>query len=126
MIPNEPDGGSSGVRGALRADGAHPDRALRERSVRALAGALPQPFWTSQPGAPAPAPALTGPLTADLAVVGGGFCRSPAPIVTPGGGTSGCARWTGLGWGSTPSAARSAARFFTASREAVARSFTGA
>jgi len=56
MIPNEPDGGAD-----------------RDRAVRALAGALPQPFWTSQPGAPAPAPALTGPLTADLAVVGGGF-----------------------------------------------------
>src|SRR5450755_4152513 len=56
MIPNEPDGW------------AYPDHA-----VRALAGALPQSFWTSQPGAPDPAPALTGTLTADLAVVGGGF-----------------------------------------------------
>ena len=47
--------------------------ALRDRAVAALAGALPQSFWTSQPGAPDPAPALTGTLTADLAVVGGGF-----------------------------------------------------
>ena len=61
MIPNEPGGG------------AFPDPALRERAVRALAGALPQPFWTSQPGAPDPAPALAGHLVADLAVVGGGF-----------------------------------------------------
>jgi glycine/D-amino acid oxidase-like deaminating enzyme len=59
MIPNQPD--------------ARAGTTLRHRAVAALAGALPQPFWTSQPGAPAPAPALTGPLTADLAVVGGGF-----------------------------------------------------
>ena len=43
------------------------------RAVASLAGARPEPFWTSQPGAPAPAPALTGAITADLAVVGGGF-----------------------------------------------------
>ena len=43
------------------------------RAVASLAGALPQPFWISQPGAPDPAPALTGALTADLAVVGAGF-----------------------------------------------------
>ena len=47
--------------------------ALWGRAVASLAGALPQPFWTSQPGAPDPAPALTGALTADLAVVGAGF-----------------------------------------------------
>jgi glycine/D-amino acid oxidase-like deaminating enzyme len=45
----------------------------RAAALRSLAGALPQPFWTSQPGAPEPAPALTAPVTADLAVVGGGF-----------------------------------------------------
>ena len=43
------------------------------RAVASLAGARPEPFWTSQPGAPDPAPALTGAITADLAVVGGGF-----------------------------------------------------
>ena len=59
MIANEPDGRAR--------------TALRDRAVAALAGALPQSFWTSQPGAPDPAPALTGTLTADLAVVGGGF-----------------------------------------------------
>jgi glycine/D-amino acid oxidase-like deaminating enzyme len=47
--------------------------AVDARAVRSLAGALPQPFWTSQPGAPDPAPALTTAVTADLAVVGGGF-----------------------------------------------------
>ena len=59
MIANEPDGRAR--------------TALRDRAVAALAGALPQSFWTSQPGAPDPAPALTGRLSADLAVVGGGF-----------------------------------------------------
>ncbi len=39
------------------------------RAVASLAGARPEPFWTSQPGAPAPAPALTGAITADLAMV---------------------------------------------------------
>jgi glycine/D-amino acid oxidase-like deaminating enzyme len=43
------------------------------RVARSLAGALPRPFWTSQPGAPDPEPALSGTVTADLAVVGGGF-----------------------------------------------------
>jgi len=47
--------------------------AARGRAVASLAGARPEPFWTSQPGAPAPAPALTGAIQADLAVVGGGF-----------------------------------------------------
>jgi glycine/D-amino acid oxidase-like deaminating enzyme len=47
--------------------------AVDTRAVRSLAGALPRPFWTSQPGAPDPAPALTAPVIADLAVVGGGF-----------------------------------------------------
>ena len=43
------------------------------RAVASLAGARPESFWTSQPGAPDPAPALTGAITADLAVIGGGF-----------------------------------------------------
>jgi glycine/D-amino acid oxidase-like deaminating enzyme len=47
--------------------------AARDRAQRALAGATPRSFWTSQPGAPEPAPALTGNERADLVVVGGGF-----------------------------------------------------
>ena len=35
------------------------------RAVASLAGARPEPFWTSQPGAPDPAPALTGAIAAD-------------------------------------------------------------
>ena len=49
------------------------DPVSREHARRALAGALPRSFWTSQPGAPEPADALTGAEQADLAVVGGGF-----------------------------------------------------
>ena len=30
-------------------------------------------FWLDQPGAPEPVPALAGPVTADLAIIGGGF-----------------------------------------------------
>jgi glycine/D-amino acid oxidase-like deaminating enzyme len=77
MMPNGRDGGARREGGAREDGGARGDGGVRggvrERAVRALAGALPQPYWTSQPGAPAPAPALTGQLTADLAVVGGGF-----------------------------------------------------
>jgi glycine/D-amino acid oxidase-like deaminating enzyme len=47
--------------------------AVDSRVAWSLAGALPRPFWTSQPGAPDPSPTLTGTVTADLAVVGGGF-----------------------------------------------------
>ena len=43
------------------------------RVTRALAGARPVPFWLDQPGAPEPLPALSEPIKADLAVVGGGF-----------------------------------------------------
>jgi glycine/D-amino acid oxidase-like deaminating enzyme len=43
------------------------------RVARALAGARPEPFWTSQPGAPEPGSPLTGTVSADLAIVGGGF-----------------------------------------------------
>jgi glycine/D-amino acid oxidase-like deaminating enzyme len=49
------------------------DPAAREHAERALAGARPRSFWTSQPGAPEPADPLTGTRQAGLAVVGGGF-----------------------------------------------------
>jgi glycine/D-amino acid oxidase-like deaminating enzyme len=39
----------------------------------ALAGAKPVPFWLDQPDAPAAEPPLGGALSAELAVVGGGF-----------------------------------------------------
>ena len=41
--------------------------------ARSLAGAAPRPFWLDQPDAPGPLPALAGAVTADLAVIGGGF-----------------------------------------------------
>jgi glycine/D-amino acid oxidase-like deaminating enzyme len=41
--------------------------------ARSLAGAVPRSFWLDQPDAPEPLPALAGALTADLAVIGGGF-----------------------------------------------------
>jgi len=41
--------------------------------ARSLAGAAPRSFWLDQPDAPEPLPALTGNVTADLAIVGGGF-----------------------------------------------------
>ncbi|MBO3746717.1 FAD-dependent oxidoreductase [Streptosporangiaceae bacterium NEAU-GS5] len=41
--------------------------------VKALADARPKPYWLDQADAPAPLPRLTGQVTADLAVVGGGF-----------------------------------------------------
>ena len=41
--------------------------------ARSLAGAVPRSFWLDQPGAPEPLPALAGGVTADLAVIGGGF-----------------------------------------------------
>jgi glycine/D-amino acid oxidase-like deaminating enzyme len=42
-------------------------------AAAALAGARPVPYWLDQPGAPEPAPVLTGAATASLAVIGGGF-----------------------------------------------------
>lgn len=60
-------------RGHRPGTGRGPGTAARAAAVRALAGARPEAFWTSQPGAPDPAPALTARVTADLAVVGGGF-----------------------------------------------------
>jgi len=41
--------------------------------ARSLAEAVPRPFWLDQPDAPEPLPALAGAVTADLAVIGGGF-----------------------------------------------------
>src|ERR1700744_3169200 len=70
------DKGTTGAAGATRAGGPRADRAAeaaRDRAQRALAGAQPRSFWTSQPGAPEPSPALTGAERADLVVVGGGF-----------------------------------------------------
>jgi glycine/D-amino acid oxidase-like deaminating enzyme len=39
----------------------------------ALAGARPVSYWLDQPGAPAARPALAGRISAELAIVGGGF-----------------------------------------------------
>jgi glycine/D-amino acid oxidase-like deaminating enzyme len=41
--------------------------------ARSLAGAVPRSFWLDQADAPEPRPALAGHVTADLAVIGGGF-----------------------------------------------------
>jgi glycine/D-amino acid oxidase-like deaminating enzyme len=41
--------------------------------VRSLKDAIPEPYWLSQAGAPAPAAPLDGAETADLAVVGAGY-----------------------------------------------------
>jgi glycine/D-amino acid oxidase-like deaminating enzyme len=41
--------------------------------ARSLAGAAPRSYWLDQPDAPEPLPALAGDVTADLAVIGGGF-----------------------------------------------------
>jgi len=41
--------------------------------ARSLAGAVPRSFWLDQPDAPEPLPALAGSVTADLAIIGGGF-----------------------------------------------------
>ncbi|MDL4771615.1 NAD(P)/FAD-dependent oxidoreductase [Actinomadura xylanilytica] len=41
--------------------------------VKALAEAEPAPFWLDDPARPAPSPALSGAVTCDLAVVGGGY-----------------------------------------------------
>ena len=46
---------------------------INPQVARSLAGAAPRSFWLDQPDAPDPLPALTGRVTADLAVVGGGF-----------------------------------------------------
>jgi glycine/D-amino acid oxidase-like deaminating enzyme len=41
--------------------------------ARSLTHAAPRSFWLDQPDAPEPMPALAGHVTADLAIVGGGF-----------------------------------------------------
>jgi len=41
--------------------------------ARSLAAAVPRSYWLDQPDAPEPLPALAGGVTADLAVIGGGF-----------------------------------------------------
>jgi FAD dependent oxidoreductase len=46
---------------------------INPQVARSLAGAAPRSFWLDQPDAPEPLPALTGLVTADLAIVGGGF-----------------------------------------------------
>ncbi|WP_344161067.1 FAD-dependent oxidoreductase [Kribbella yunnanensis] len=42
-------------------------------AAAALADAAPQVFWLDDPAAPEPLPPLTGPIAADLAIVGGGY-----------------------------------------------------
>jgi glycine/D-amino acid oxidase-like deaminating enzyme len=47
---------------------------LTQPQIRdAWSGAAPVPFWHDQASRPAPRPALTSPVSTDLAVVGGGF-----------------------------------------------------
>ena len=46
---------------------------INPQVARSLAGAAPRSFWLDAPDAPAPLPALAGHVTADLAIVGGGF-----------------------------------------------------
>jgi glycine/D-amino acid oxidase-like deaminating enzyme len=41
--------------------------------AKSLASAAPRSYWLDQPDAPEPSPALAGRVTADLAIVGGGF-----------------------------------------------------
>jgi glycine/D-amino acid oxidase-like deaminating enzyme len=43
------------------------------RAARALADAVPRPYWLDQPGAPERQPELAGPTSADLVVIGAGF-----------------------------------------------------
>jgi glycine/D-amino acid oxidase-like deaminating enzyme len=47
--------------------------ASKSQVATALAGARPVSYWLDQPEAPAPEPALSGAVTTDLAIVGGGF-----------------------------------------------------
>lgn len=44
-----------------------------QQVVRALASARPRPFWLDQPDAASPEPPLRGRISAELAVIGGGF-----------------------------------------------------
>ncbi len=50
-----------------------PATAVDPAIARSLAHAAPRSFWLDQPDAPEPLPALAGSVTADLAVIGGGF-----------------------------------------------------
>lgn len=43
------------------------------RWITSLSDAQPVPYWLEDPGKPHPEPALTGPETCDLLVVGGGY-----------------------------------------------------
>jgi glycine/D-amino acid oxidase-like deaminating enzyme len=46
---------------------------MNREVARSLAGSEPTPYWLDDPAAPEPAETLVGSVTADLAVVGGGF-----------------------------------------------------
>ena len=48
-------------------------RSIDPAIARSLAAAVPRSYWLDQPDAPDPLPALAGGITADLAVIGGGF-----------------------------------------------------
>jgi glycine/D-amino acid oxidase-like deaminating enzyme len=50
-----------------------PGKGTDSRARRALADAKPAVFWSDRPGAQSEAPTLTGEITADLTVIGGGF-----------------------------------------------------
>jgi glycine/D-amino acid oxidase-like deaminating enzyme len=50
-----------------------PATAVDPAIARSLAHAAPRSFWLDQPDAPEPLAALAGQVTADLAVIGGGF-----------------------------------------------------
>ncbi|MFB2583091.1 NAD(P)/FAD-dependent oxidoreductase [Herbiconiux sp. P15] len=52
---------------------SHARRNPAERIRRSLEGASTVPFWLDGPDRPAPEPALTGAVAADLLVVGGGY-----------------------------------------------------
>src|SRR5215469_10143586 len=51
--------------------------------ARSLANAAPRVYWLDQPDAPEPLPALTGNVTADLAIVGGGFTGLWTALLAP-------------------------------------------
>jgi glycine/D-amino acid oxidase-like deaminating enzyme len=48
-------------------------RSVQPSAEKALAEAKPAVFWTDRPDGPDPSPSLTGTVTTDLAIVGGGF-----------------------------------------------------
>jgi glycine/D-amino acid oxidase-like deaminating enzyme len=62
--------GAAAAGGGCAAGGGPAAGALAAESLR---DARPVSYWLDQPDAPAPQPALRGAVTADLAVVGGGF-----------------------------------------------------